>query len=390
MAGQMPGARDDAAAPDPVAPDGRLRGRAVYVDRARGSAIALVLFAHAMSAFEGRGTGMPEGTWAVMDALIRSGTPTFFVIFGIAVELVHVPRWQAGETARVRRALLKRALQCYLGYALIALAAIIGGRMAWRGLIPSLALQQAVPLGNVLSFYALACLACLALIPLRNRIGTVGVLLLCLAWWPIAALIDPLVGEDGGFVLLRVFGLGSGMGPSVLHGLALVAAGMVLGEVVKARLRGPVPRRVAIQASVLVGAAVVAATVLVAQHGAGETVRMWRTLSGFRSDNHWGYFVLGFLAAVVVLLLCSLIVEKFGVTRARPPGPFGRSSLLAFTAANIVLNLIAERVWAPNGVAGIAMSAAFVAAVWAAVKIGRLLKARWGGSRVVDDLARAA
>jgi hypothetical protein len=336
----------------------------------------LVLFSHAMNVFEGWATTAPGGVWEAITLIIRSGTPTFFVIFGVAVELVHVQRWQAGNGARVRKALLKRAWQCYLAFGLVAVAAAVGGSLPWGELIPGLLLLHEVPNGTVLSFYAFACLACIVLVPLRNKIGTLGVLAVCLAWWPIEALIEPLFAGDDAYILPRVFGIGEGAGPSMLHGLSLVAAGMVLGQVVKAKLRGPVPKRLTIEVGTLIGIALAAAVVLVAQLGLVETVKGWLNIAALRQTNHWGYFVLGFLVAVSVLLIAYVVVEKWGLTKGRPPGPFGSSSLLAFGGGNIALNLLEPLVTATTAVQAVLMSTAFVVAVRLAIKAGRIVKAR--------------
>ncbi|GAA1469933.1 heparan-alpha-glucosaminide N-acetyltransferase domain-containing protein [Microbacterium thalassium] len=359
------------------------RARAEYVDRARGAAIALVLFSHAMHMLGGWAAPAPDGLWDALLVVVRAGTPTFLVIFGVAVELVHVRRWQAGEKVQVRRALLKRALQCYGGYALVALAGVLAGGLAWSDLLRRLTLRQAVPFGAILAFYAFACLACLVLIPLRNRIGPLGVLLVCLSWWPIAELIDSMIDRNSRF-LSTVFGIGFGAGPSMFHGLALVAAGMVIGQVVSAKLRGEVPRRVVLEAGGLIVAALVAAVVLVAQRGVGETIAGWIDISVLRQTNHWGYFVLGFLAAMTVLGLCYVVVEKWGITRGRPPGPFGSSSLLAFAGGNAALVLLHPLLTTLDPVSAVIASVVFVVAVWAAITAGRTVRARRDRARAPD------
>ncbi|GAA0492670.1 OpgC domain-containing protein [Microbacterium aurantiacum] len=339
--------------------------------------IAIVLFSHAMNAFDGWETEAPDGFWGILALIIRVGTPTFFVIFGVAIELVHVQRWQAGGGKQVRRALTKRAAQCYLAFALVAVAAVIGGELPIAELVPGLLLLREVPNGTVLSFYAFACLACLVLVPLRLKIGAVGVLIVCIAWWPIEAMIDATVDSSGSYFLPRVLGIGEGAGPSMFHGLALVAGGMVIGQVVRAMLNSRLSIRQLAPAAAVVGVAVVGAAIVLVQFGLAETVRRWLDISEFRQTNHWAYFVLGFVAAVLVLAITYLVVERFGITRNRPPGPFGSSSLLAFGGGNVALNLIIGLGFvAPNAPIALAVSCAFVGAVWVTVKVGRIVKAR--------------
>ena len=72
---------------------------------------------------------------------------------------------------QVRHSLLKRALQ-YVAFAL-AVAGFVGGLSSFTEMMQGLIFVAEAPNGTVLSFYALAPLACLALIPLRLRIGTI-------------------------------------------------------------------------------------------------------------------------------------------------------------------------------------------------------------------------
>lgn len=361
--------------------------RAVYVDRARGAVIAIVLFSHAMNVVEGWATDAPNGVWGILSLIIRTGTPTFFVVFGIAVEIVHVHRWRNGNAAKVRRALLKRALQCYVAFAIVAVAALLGGLTSFPEMLAGLVLAVEVPNGTVLSFYALALVACLALIPLRLRIGTLPTLAVTVVWWPVAAALESLFAAPGAapFFSARVLGVGDGVGPSVAHGLSLVAGGMVIGKLVRAILDNAVTRRTLAEVAAVIGAALAATLLLASQLGLQGIFKGYTDLSAFRQTNHWGYFTIGFMLATGILLLAYLMVEKVGITKQRKPGPFGSSSLLAFGGGNAVLNLLANSVTATTAVRAVTMSAVFVAAIWLLIKLDRILRKGGSGRRVLQS-----
>lgn len=347
--------------------------RAVYVDRARGSVIAIVLFSHAMNAVEGWATEAPNGLWGILALVIRTGTPTFFVVFGIAVEIVHVQKWRNGLKTKVRHALLRRALQCYVGFAIVALAAMLGGLTSVSEMLAGFVLAVEVPNGTVLSFYALALVACLLLIPLRLKIGALPTLMLTVAWWPIASMLEGLLTSpsDAPFALARVLGVGDGVGPSVAHGLSLVAGGMVLGQLVKELMEGSITRRVVIEVAAVLGTATAATTMLAAQLSLQGIFTGYTDLSAFRQTNHWGYFTIGFILATGILACAYFVVEKCGLTLSRKPGPFGSSSLLAFGGGNAILNLVASKVSATTAMESLLESTAFVAAIWLVIKADR-------------------
>lgn len=356
--------------------------RAVYVDRARGAVIAIVLFSHAMNVVEGWATEAPAGVWGVLSLVIRTGTPTFFVVFGIAVEIVHVNRWRNGNANKVRHALLKRALQCYVAFALVAVAGFVGGLSSFTEMLQGLIFVAEVPNGTVLSFYALALLACLALIPLRLRIGTIPTLVLTIVWWPLAAALESVFGnpDDAPFALARVLGVGDGVGPSVAHGLALVAGGMVLGRLVRAMLDGAVTRRIIVEVTSVICVASAATVFLTSRLGPEGVFRGYTDLSEFRQTNHWGYFTIGFLLATGILVAAYLLVEKIGITKQRKPGPFGSSSLLAFGGGNVVLNLFGSSITATSAVQAVAISVAFTVAIWLVIKLDRIRRDAGPGS----------
>lgn len=360
--------------------------RAVYVDRARGAVIAIVLFSHAMNIVEGWATDAPNGVWGILALVIRTGTPTFFVVFGIAVEIVHVHRWRNGDAVKVRRALLKRALQCYIAFAIVAVAAMLGGLTSLPDMLAGLVLAVEVPNGTVLSFYALALVACLALIPLRLKIGTLPTLAITVAWWPVSAALESTFAtpSEAPFALARLFGIGDGVGPSVAHGLSLVAGGMVLGRLVRAILDGAATKRAITEPAVVVSAALAATFLLAFQLGLQGIFTGYTDLSAFRQTNHWGYFTIGYLLATGILVLAYVIVEKAGFTQHRKPGPFGSSSLLAFGGGNVILNLVATSVTATTAMQAILMSMVFVGAIWFLIKLDRVLRKSGSGPRIRD------
>jgi len=101
------------------------RTRIRFIDVARTYAIVLALLSHALLA-----TGFSANRGfapLLVKQITRTATPMFVFMFGFMVEYVYVPRARAAAVLSLRRRLLVRAFQCYVGYALASLTAWLGG-----------------------------------------------------------------------------------------------------------------------------------------------------------------------------------------------------------------------------------------------------------------------
>ena len=170
------------------------RGRLHFIDAARSLAVAFAMFAHAMITF---------GAWdrefvSPVRYLAQAAPPLFIMMFGMMLEVVYAPRLERGETGPVARRFALRSLQCYLGYAATALAALAAGQLSVSGAGRALLLQRPVPLSTILIFYCFALLAAVPLLLLRRRFGARGLVVLLGVVWAVRPLLAMLGGGGRG------------------------------------------------------------------------------------------------------------------------------------------------------------------------------------------------
>lgn len=361
--------------PDGVVSSGSIPNRAkraLYVDAARGFAIALGLFSHVMLT-----TGAWENLKEISESayslrlLTRVATPTFILIFGISMELAYVRRWLSDGSARtVRIRLIKRSWKCYRWLAYIGLAGILGGVVTWADWSLGMAFMAPIFNADIFAFYAVAMVISIVLIPFRVKFGLTITMLATLCWWPIEAMLSQVLLVDGklGFFLSRIFGIGDSFGPSVFHSLPLVVAGMMIGSCIKERGEfGGLPRGSRTRLYLLLAGGTAALLTVVIVDGPKGSVINFVSANAYRNTNHVGYYAFGFLFAVVVLAAAYALTEF--VRRRRPwqPGPFGTESLLAFGIGNVLINLIAGRVETNSVVLVIAGALLYIAVLWVAL-----------------------
>ena len=110
-------------------PSGRTpQRRMVFIDVARSAAILAALAAHAVAVFAVWPSVPPGLLKATGNALFYTATPTFFLLFGVMLELVYVRRRQRDGALPVAGRLAARAWQCWLGLVLGMLCAWSSGR----------------------------------------------------------------------------------------------------------------------------------------------------------------------------------------------------------------------------------------------------------------------
>lgn len=339
--------------------------RVRYVDWVRGMVITFALFSHFMLAV---------GGWAAIESQAaelkvlrlptRTATPAFIVLFGASMQFAYARLWERDRGA-VRRRLTTKAAKCYGAAILIGLAALIGASMTVGDVVSGATFTGPILNGNIYVFYTVAMLLSLLMVPARVRFGVLPTLAVTLAWWPLAWLLKQHVyfeNERVAFFASRIFGIGAEFGPSVLHALPLVVAGMAVGSYVRSPDL-PVARR---DVSVVALLALLAFVVVVAQDGLGGALRGY--VGDYRADNHFGYFAMGFLAVAAYLLLGRLIETRTSLLARDRPGVFGGAPLLAFTSGNVVINLFAAHVQIDSAWLALLAACAFLAALWAALR----------------------
>ncbi|MEE6295220.1 heparan-alpha-glucosaminide N-acetyltransferase domain-containing protein [Georgenia wangjunii] len=358
--------------------------RVLYVDWARGLAISLALFSHAMLGVAGwESLSADYPALYGLRVITRAATLTFIFLFGISLEFAYVRRWEH-DPGTVRRRLLKRAAQCYGALLLLAIAAFIGGSMSGPEVLLAAVLAAPVLNGVIFVFYAVTMLLAMALVPLRRRIGVLPTLALTLAWWPTAALLRSLNPTDPRLdsITSRVLGIGDELGPSVLHALPIVVLGMAVGR----WIRTPQDRGARRDAGIGVGMAVVGG--LAAGFIDGPFAAVTHFVHDYRATNHFGYYAIGASAALAILGLCWLIETRTRLLSRRGPWTFGGHSLQAFMLGNVGINLFTGHVFLPNGLVGILFSAGYVGLFWVALRAWRTYRSTTASSRATASAAR--
>ena len=341
--------------------------RVAFVDVARSIAIVGALTLHALVAFK-VWDQMPPGYFkGLANGFFRYCTPTFFLLFGVMLEWVYVKHRERDGAAAAARRLVRRAGLCYLGLALGACAALVGGKLTLDQLPGALVGWRDVPMSSVLRFYTIAMLVAIPVVVLRPRLGVLLPVALVAAIWligiPLALLPWPAPGAPSAFLTGFLFGHpGVWGGGSVWYDLSLVFLGMALGWHMRARLlagRHPL------------GGWPVAALVLICLTGTaasawqlGRDALIWGylgTAMQLRMDSHPAYFCIATLSSLVVIAGVLVVYPPdFPGSRVRLPIiAFGRHSLLAFALGNAALNLV-PRTLAPPVWLGLIMAACYL------------------------------
>ena len=348
-----------------------------FVDVARSWAIALALFSHGMLTF---------GGWRVYGNLptrtfVRSATPLFVFMFGMMLELAYVRRARRDGPASVDSRLLRRSWQCYVGFAVAAVAAVVGGYYGMDGALRALTFLQNAPLGNILRLYAVALLIAPVLVRLRLRSGAPTLLALLIALWVLdALLLEPLAGRSFGPLTPWVgILLGTGsfeVGPSVYHAFTFILAGMLAGATLDGWRDRGMGAFYAWSGVLLVVCVAVAGTLAFGGLGIRGLFESFVEYSRFRATNHIGYYAVGTGLCVSTLVLLSVAVPEDHMPGWwGAPTEFGRSSLFSYAAGNTLLVLIPVHVASGLGEVAPFLAAGFVLVVLGLANIRRVMRA---------------
>jgi len=357
--------------------------RIAALDVARGVAVIGALLIHVLIACD-VWVWVPQNAGkAVANTVFRSFTPTFFILFGVMLELVYVQRLErdrkppgnlAAEpllTAGVRahrdmaKRLVSRAGWCWLGFTAGAAAAACAGNISLTKFFNAAVLLGDAPWSSVLRFYVLALIIAIPLVHARCRIGWLFPWLLITGIWVIDPLLTrvhwPWSGE--GQVLRFFWGSLTGyppvwIGGSVWHNLTLVALGMGLGFHLRRRAQrglSPFPWSCA---AVVAGLCLAVLALSVFQLGWRELLIGYAGDSmALRARHHPAYFAGGALSALALIAGIFCVVRGDGGLLAI----VGRRSLLAFSLGGVLVNLV-PRQYAFGWAAGLAMVVAQLAA----------------------------
>lgn len=352
----------------------------VFIDVARSAAILAALAAHAVAIFAVWPAVPPGLAKAAGNALFFTATPTFFLLFGVMLELVYVRRRERDGALAVAGQLAVRAWLCWLGLVLGMLCAWLSGRLTGAQLPDALLNLIDTPNSGILRFYTAALLLCIPVVIWRPRLGPALPLILVGVIWLGAALLPLLPwpaatsrwGFLCGFLVAQPPTWSAG---SLWHNLSVVFLGMALGHHMRRRLElGLVPlggRPVLALVAACLAGTVACAWILGPYELAQGYLGTGRVL---RSTCHPAYFLISTLCALALIWLAQW---RYPVgTEARqvrlPILALGRHSLLAFAVGSAALNLVPPAL-APPLWLGVACTLLYLTGV---VLLTRLVDAR--------------
>ena len=359
-----------------------------FVDVARAYAIALVLFSHAMLDTGGEKWTAAHGFEEILQVVVRSGTPLFIFMFGMMLEIAYTRVARRDGFGAVRARLFKRSWQCYLGYALTAMAGVIGGYQTISQGSKTLLFLGGTHYSNVLRVYVILLLVAPLIVRLRLRFGVQSlVAIIGCVWLLDIVLLNRLDNTPFGY-LTRWVGIfvGGGkarQGPSVVHGLTFALAGMIVAGGLDQWKKNGLSRFYSYAVIMLVVSLLVLVP-LVATMGLTEVAKSFADFGKFRSHNHYGYYALGLALCIVTLLALAAVVPRCPLRPwTRVPLQFGQASLSSFAGGNALLALFPPgtlKTYFAGGAAVVAsvgfvvfmLAAANWRRIWGLVPAGRL------------------
>jgi len=331
--------------------------RIVGVDATRSFAIALAMTSHVWVE-TGIREYIPQNMSQVLGFMFQIATPTFILLFGTMLEIVYRPRWSNPALRRgVAVRLVSRALQCWVLYAIsIAALFLIDDNYSLFFSIGTMLFMGNSPYTEILKFYAIVLALAPILLWLRCKWGLLPLITASLLWQAVWSWLDvlPDVRHDLGLSLhiARIVKFVTGFGdvplagPSVMHGITLIVAGLCLGRFLvggKSHLGEIVEARTGFKRRVLylLAAATLGAGTCFLSMPQG-TILSLADMS-LRMSSHPLYFVAGAIMATWLTAFFIWLVDilKLGGTAGWERVTFfGRTSMFTFAWGNILLYLI--------------------------------------------------
>ncbi|WP_435169647.1 OpgC domain-containing protein [Falsirhodobacter sp. 1013] len=337
--------------------------RVIGIDVVRSAAIFFAMFSHIYADIE-LGHYMSPDMALPLRVVLQTATPIFVLLFGTMLELVYFPKWVSGKRQMVTSRLLKRALQCWILYALsIFCLFLVDDGYSWKFSISCLIFMGNSPYTEILKFYAVALLLTPLLLRLRERAGLWPLVVLALSYqaaWPFLHALPDAYDDLGAplqiarlIKFLTGFGNRSLMGPSVLHGLSLVIFGLCLGRFISQGRDGKTTgqdtgstRSAAFARKIAAGLVVSLALTLAGALTVPDAVFRGLANMSLRLNSSVIYFAAGTLSAVSLTLALIWIVDVWAPIRStvwHSVSFFGRTSMFTFAWGNMLLYLLDYR-----------------------------------------------
>ena len=271
-------------------------------------------------------------------------TPMFVFMFGFMIEFVYVRRSEGIGLDSVYKRILIRSFQCYVAYALISFCAVLGGYKSIENFFSSLLFFSNSRFGNILRAYSVMLLITPFIIKLRIRFGVkfvfCSLMLLVISY----SFIHELKSVDFGIInhpfnVLLGIGLHRG-GPSVYGALSFYLVGMIMASSLS-KCRSKIGYDFSyfyLVSFALIVTFLIFGSVLI-NEGFKEGLVLFADYT-YRYNNAPAYYIIGTFGSLLTITLFSFL---FG-TRIPPIPikfilPIGTSSLISYTAGNVILNL---------------------------------------------------
>jgi hypothetical protein len=313
--------------------------RIYFVDFARSFAIMLALTDHGMNDFD-IWHKYSTKVFTCMKILTTSATPTFILLFGMMLEIIYLGKLRRSGLRKTASGLVNRSFQCYIGYLLTTVAGVIGGFKYFKGAVAEVIFFGNNHFGNILKIYTLLLLVAIPLVWFRNKYGIRWTMIVGFAPWLLYPLMQWLTPPDGnvGIFTSAIFGFGAQGGPSIMLSVSIVTTGMLIASFISFEDKGAFQKKTLAVIGVFLIAVVVVFMLVPA-----ETLRQNYTTNLYRDHNNVIYYIFSTTLGLMVALVSSRIIPigSHISNSTHTFLAFGRSSLTAFTAGNIFLNLTA-------------------------------------------------
>jgi hypothetical protein len=323
--------------------------RITFIDAARCYAVFLALFSHALAANDF--FVKTEIDVIYIKQFTRMATPMFVLMFGFMVEFIYTKRTELNNIGTVSKRLYIRSLQCYVAFALTSFCALLGEFISLEEFLGSLIFQSNSRFGNILRAYSVMLIITPTIIRIRLAYGVKQLYLILIALLVFHFYLPSLQSIEFGIIgkpLNILFGIGNRLGgPSVIGALIFYISGIIVASGLRPSGSdagfGEFYKTVALLSLVLFAAGLVFIP---------DTPKdAWIHFADFtyRKHNALGYFIIGTLCSLAVIsLFCFLIGNKEVSKIFVYIIPVGTSSLIAYTAGNVVLNLFGSYIQHTN------------------------------------------
>ena len=321
--------------------------RLAFIDIARTFAVFFALFSHAI------GTAgfihQLDSDALILAKITKFATPLFVFMFGFMVEFVYVRKAERAGIGSIYNRILIRSFQCYVAYVLTSFCAYLGDYKSIEGFFASLLFFSDSRFGNILRTYSVMLLLTPFIINLRIRFGVKFLFFSFISLIISYTFISELKLIEFG-IFNNHFNIFLGIGPvengpSVYGALSFYLAGMIMASSLSQDETG-ITNKISCfyVTSFLLAAILLILGALLIKENANEAWELFTNYS-YRKYNAAGYYIIGTLGGVsIMFLFYFLIGAKTPFKSIALILPVGTSSLISYTAGNVILNLLGEKV----------------------------------------------